>query len=762
MAKMRSHFLNNFFNVFLGACIVVAVLNCARGGDDIGSTVGTDNVITATITGPNGDTLSGALVTLYQYDTQEATSAFAAKASIAEVVADNWVDFEYTDTNGRIEIEVDTTAHYFMTAEWHEGTEAFSVWIDSLTHKSDSDSTVSLKPAKDVVFQITEDPTVTVEVMVSGKPVRYVRDLNGAVVIPNMPEGEYEIVFKITSDESTGLAEEFTVDELVVDHGKEMIDTVSIKIIEAYSYGCPMGDTLKCVESLDLARECSATQVFDWTNSVCIARPDPISSGLSSYGEIVFDFSSSEAVLSSSSVMLSSSKVIVPSSSDAGDSLGQSSSAALLSSVVQQVDKDPILLSSADDLIVVDTAIVDTASGDSLLSSVTPLSSSSSEPEIVISSSVIVSSSSLVIVSSSSESVMRGALPSIIDTSLVVATDSMVAASQGSIEVTTTSIYNASYPGWLAFDREFDMDKAWVSTNAFDTVGSTANNMYRFGETKRIKEYRIMGRYDTLKDRLPKKWVLQGSNDETVAVEDAVDVSTWTTIDTQFSIDTNDEWQSSTGYDTIAFTVDKPADYLIYRLCVQEVNGSSLVDIIEISLMEEPIQNITIPTTEIDHDRVSTNTITSDSRFATWKLFDGASNWTQWGSGSEVDFTVISTGTANVMYAFDTQQKVLEYVLRGRYESLNDRLPKDWILQGANSSSVKVTDDIANADWTTVDTRSNIVVDVDWIDIGFKSTELTFVLNQPGEYQYYRICISAVNGSDMADLIEMTFMGRPD
>ncbi|MGL1935528.1 MAG: hypothetical protein OCD01_10925 [Fibrobacterales bacterium] len=756
---MGSHFLRNLFTLLFGACFVVAIISCARGVDDISSTVGTDNVITATITGPNGDTLSGATVTLYQYDPQEAASAFAAKGSVSDLVADNWAGFGHTNKKGKVEIEVDTNEHYFMIAEWASGFDAFSIWVDSVSHKSDSDSAVSLKPAKDVVFQVTEDSTVSVAVTVAGKPVSYVRDADGSVVIPNMPEGEYDIIFTFTTIGGTGLPEEFTVEELIVDPAKEMIDTVSIKIIEAYSYGCPMGDTLKCVEFLDRARECTTTQMFDWTNNVCIARPDPVAIGLSSYDEVVLSFSSAEVVVSSSdSVVLSS-----VATDTVVDSLFESSSAILSSSA---------LSSAAIDSTIVDTALDDTVISDSLLSSEIELSSSSSGPDMVVSSSQIESSSSVVessssvkepssssvIVSSSSEPVVRNPLPSIIDTSLVVATDSMVTAKgEGTIEVTTTSIYNASYPGWLAFDRDFDMDKAWVSTNAFDTVGSTANIMYHFNESKRIKEYRIMGRNDTLRNRLPKKWILQASNDESVRVGDVLDHGSWTTLDIRDSIEVGHEWQSASNYDTIAFTIADPKDYLFYRLCVQEVNGSQVVDITEIQLMEKPVVNITDILTGPDAAVATANNV--NITYPVWQLFDSAGNWTQWMSAHI--FRPV-TGSAHIQYVFTVPQRVLKYEFRGRYDTLKDRLPKNWELQGSNEELAVVDDLMTDVKWDVLDSQSDITIGDEWFSSDPKASAYTsFVLSQPGYYTKYRVCITAVNGSSRADLIDVNFFGRP-
>ncbi|MGL1935480.1 MAG: hypothetical protein OCD01_10680 [Fibrobacterales bacterium] len=483
---------------------------------------------------------------------------------------------------------------------------------------------------------------------------------------------------------------------------------------------------------------------------------DPLSSSVIAEGD---------STIVSSATALSSATTL---SSSPFDTIIISFSSAELSSSSEVVTPDTTLLSSSvitlpDTIILSSSSVIpDTIP---LSSSAPTISSSTIVPDTIFSSSEAVSSSEIAsssetmsssetissseVASSSSVAPVVDPLPAAIDTTLIEATEALTSPGTA----TTNSEYG-SYPAWKAFDKEPGFTP-WISDHDFRPGTGPANLMYLFDYKKTVVEYRIQGRFDSLKDRLPKSWIIQGTNSDAATANDALTDGAWTTIDTQNDITVGEEWQSTGITATTAYTVANPAPYTAYRICVTEVNGSSVVDIHELFLLEKGIEDITIHTTA-DDNRTSSTALYS-SAYPAWKLFDGASNWTQWMSAHVFR---PGTGPANVAYNFDDATVVREYTLRGRYDTLKDRLPKNWILQGSNAATAIATDALDSDTWTTIDTRTDMEIGGAW-NSDTNTASMTLEVQSPGDYTTYRICITAVNGSSIADLIELSFAGSP-
>lgn len=161
---------------------------------------------------------------------------------------------------------------------------------------------------------------------------------------------------------------------------------------------------------------------------------------------------------------------------------------------------------------------------------------------------------------------------------------------------------------------------------------------------------------------------------------------------------------------------------------------------------------------------VSILEITSNSVYGSGydpkNAFDGmpAGNWTQWISGN--DFRPF-TRAATIQVRYAVPRTVIGYILLGRYESLKDRLPKDWILQGSNDSSGSASDPLCSTRWTTLDSASNMVTNDQW-NSPVSYAGITRVISCPAAYSHYRLCVTAVNGSSVVDLIEIELLAHPD
>ncbi len=170
------------------------------------------------------------------------------------------------------------------------------------------------------------------------------------------------------------------------------------------------------------------------------------------------------------------------------------------------------------------------------------------------------------------------------DNKPTLATPAMTASSSPMYNrVTTNSNYSSSYPGWKMFDQSPTWSH-WVSGRFKNDYARTANVMYASRGSKKIVSYELVGRPDHLQNRLPKNWKLQGSNSPYVKVDDSIYSSSWKTIDTRTNITTGDEWQITNNRNRVTFAVQSPASYTSYRICITEVNGSDVVDIIEMHL----------------------------------------------------------------------------------------------------------------------------------------------------------------------------------
>lgn len=153
------------------------------------------------------------------------------------------------------------------------------------------------------------------------------------------------------------------------------------------------------------------------------------------------------------------------------------------------------------------------------------------------------------------------------------------------VAITTNSVYDESYDPENAFDgMPAGGWTQWISDHDFRPFKRASVIQVQYATPKTVRGYTLVGRYESLKDRLPKDWVLQGSNDNDATVDDAASDPKWTTLDNAVGMDIGQEWKSSTNVAELTRTISRPAAYTRYRLCVTAVNGSSVVDLIEIEL----------------------------------------------------------------------------------------------------------------------------------------------------------------------------------
>jgi hypothetical protein len=277
----------------------------------------------------------------------------------------------------------------------------------------------------------------------------------------------------------------------------------------------------------------------------------------------------------------------------------------------------------------------------------------------------------------------------------------------------SSSNYSSSYPPWKAFDGN-DESAAWSRwISGYNMPEWLA---YEFTSKKYITGYYILPEYSSLKDRSPKNWTLQGWNG-----------STWVTVDTRNNIRIDIEWSAAGLY----FDVQNPGNYNKYRLYVTATNGSPVISIRMFKLFS-PIDAVPIMTSNTAPYGIAASSSNYSSSYPPWNAFDGddeSAAWSRWISGYDMPEWI--------SYQFDEAKTITRYYMLPEYTaSLKDRSPKDWTLQGWNGSS-----------WVTVDTRTNIRIDIEWSSDG-----LYFDVQNPGSYQKYRLYVTATNGSPVISI----------
>jgi hypothetical protein len=311
--------------------------------------------------------------------------------------------------------------------------------------------------------------------------------------------------------------------------------------------------------------------------------------------------------------------------------------------------------------------------------------------------------------------------------------------------ITSTGEFGDQYADESAFDGSNSTH--WVSNKSPISPSAPAALMVRYVGPSKILSYTISSRFDTLKNRLPKSWILQGTTSATATVTDAAGDAAWTTLDEQVSQVAGQQWNSSTFLVSRTFPIGTPGSYLAYRLVVREVNGSDAVDIFELGM-------------DASEGFVATSNGDYSSGYSADKAFNGSDvgYYDHWISTNHASFQ----GPANLQITYDHPRTFGKYTIRGRYDVLKDRLPRTWILQGSNSGSAVVTDPVDAAAWTTVTSHQNIGFGTDpkssWAKTeGSWLTSMTFDLPAGTTYSRYRLCVTAVNGSTVVDIFEVVF-----
>ncbi|MGL1936190.1 MAG: carboxypeptidase-like regulatory domain-containing protein [Fibrobacterales bacterium] len=311
--------------LILVVCLVIVSLtiSCTWSQENVSTGVGTENVITATITDPSGSVVPEAEVRVYLLNEAPERDSLVGCLKINSVhdllVNDPIVD--YTDSAGGVSITVTDSGRYFIAVE-KQGLDPLGFWIESYVKGKAETMEIQLKPAYSTMMHFIEGDSATVEL--TGNPLVYTTGDSLPFIQILVPEGDYSVVFNYYTDSST--SQQYIVENAQFEMVDFFADTLTPSKVELYSLGCPPQSGLCDEKNIDGVKACiEQNLLYNWNEALCQDEVDAISQAknqdveteaLSSLEDEDESLSSVTASLLSSSVTppLSSSSDIVLSS----------------------------------------------------------------------------------------------------------------------------------------------------------------------------------------------------------------------------------------------------------------------------------------------------------------------------------------------------------------------------------------------------------------------------------------------------------------
>lgn len=282
------------------------------------------------------------------------------------------------------------------------------------------------------------------------------------------------------------------------------------------------------------------------------------------------------------------------------------------------------------------------------------------------------------------------------------------------IAASSSNYDNYEYAPWKAFDgnNASGIASRWISSGNMPQWIS-----YSFPQQVVVGSYSILPETGNCKDRSPKNFQIQGSNDGV----------NWKILDYRCNI-TLDAWDKA----PLTFNINEPGSYKNYRLYVTAVNGSTVVSIQQLKLFKNSNPDL-VPIMTGNTSSVGSVNASSvfSSGYEPWRAFDGNNS-----SGVASRWISSSNMPQWISYTFNQQEYVSSYSIFPETGGCADRAPKTFQLQGSNDGK----------NWTTLDSRSNITLDL------WNSSAITFNVSNPGNYKTYRLYITAVNGSSVVSI----------
>lgn len=127
-----------------------------------------------------------------------------------------------------------------------------------------------------------------------------------------------------------------------------------------------------------------------------------------------------------------------------------------------------------------------------------------------------------------------------------------------------------------------------------------------------------------------------------------------------------------------------------------------------------------------------------DANHPAWKAFDGKMSVLDANAGVRPWAASTSTGWLKIDFGSGNAKQIQRYIVVSRESGYRDQMPKNWTFEGSANDST----------WDVLDSRSD---QIDWGDC----EEREYVFENYTAYRYYRINVSANNGSVVLAIFEM-------
>ncbi len=368
MRANNNHLTKTLATHFLWALFILCItlVSCSREDTSITSTVGTENVFTATITDASGTPLPNAEVTLYPYP----APVIAAKQNIEintpsqSIVNPTDTIMGTTDLNGQFSETVFSQVFYFMVTTWSSENQILSQWTDSINESTQMHAVISLLPSTTLTlsFEAAILPTDDISLRFDNTPLEFSTPSQGVLTIPSIPQDTY--TFSLTMPSTAAFAT-YTFNDVLFNEIIHLPDTLNLDTLKTMS--------TTCLDNSFIITNAGAALCQDSSSQNATSSSLSSSSVLRSSSSFISSSALSSSLFLTSSSTLSSSIPLF--SSISADSISSSSSIPFISSSITDS------LSS--------TSLADTLSSSSLADS---LSSSYSSSSSYLSSIAMISS----------------------------------------------------------------------------------------------------------------------------------------------------------------------------------------------------------------------------------------------------------------------------------------------------------------------------------------------------------------------------------
>ena len=310
------------------------------------------------------------------------------------------------------------------------------------------------------------------------------------------------------------------------------------------------------------------------------------------------------------------------------------------------------------------------------------------------------------------------------------------------VKVSSSSVFNATYEAWKAFDTTFGLYQYWGSQ-----TGQIANSWLKveFAEPQNIGSYQIQSNPNT--NESPKRWILQGSNDDFLTI-----------VNLSF-VENQTEWVNN---EIREYQISRPDKFKYYRIFILDNNGGGSASIGRLMMAIAPPKELLLLQSNnkiyslksIDtwyETNMTSNTTPSplvasassiaSSNNVAWKAFNGSNSSTD---PYDIWATAINTTNGWLQLDFGLQKSFNAFKITSRAWTNDNNYttcsPETFTMQGSNDgiNFIDISEVFNETSWGINETR-------------------VFPIKNTKNYRYYRLNVFTVNGGPYVFVAKLEF-----